>query len=174
MKIQKHVRGRLALSSMVAAALMVVGCQNISCPLDNVVLMTNCLCYQGAPVTMADTLSVTVARTDSVLLNRLSGFSSFQLKMHEVAEGHLTDTLVLNWSLKATELQPALQLRDSIFVDHDCHIYFESIDCPPVIFHNITSARSTRNLLDSVEVIQPRVEYEDVENLRLHLRGTFE
>lgn len=159
-------------SYMVAAAL-VVGCQSISCPLDNVVLMTNRLYYQGAPATFLDTLTVATT-SDSVLLNRLSNFQSFQLKIHEAGEGHLTDTLVLNWNLKADEGQPAVHLRDSIFLDHDCRIYFESIDCPPAIFHNITSVRCTHNVLDSVEVIQPRVEYEDVENLRLHLRGSIE
>lgn len=156
----------------IVVAIILAGCQNISCPLDNVVLMTSNLCYQGAPATIGDTLTVSVARTDSVLLNRLYNFKQFQIKLHEAADGTLRDTLVLNWQLTATDDVPSRLVRDSIFLEHDCYIYFESIDCPPVVFHKITSARSTRNMLDSVEVIQPRVEYEDVENLRLHLRGT--
>lgn len=152
--------------------LLLTACQNISCPLDNVVKMTSCLYLNGEEVTMGDTLSVTSTSTSQTLLNRLSSFSRFSLPVHQDPSGEASDTLLLSWRVAAkSEGEPAQLLRDTLFVAHTCDPHFESIDCPASVFHHVFSVTSSHTLIDSVEIINPTLNYDATENLRLHIRA---
>jgi hypothetical protein len=66
-----------------------------------------------------------------------------------------------------------------IFVAHTNEPHFESVDCPPAVFHTIQSVAWTSHSLsqmpltiDSVAVVRTKVNYDDVENLKVYLRST--
>lgn len=138
------------------------GCQNISCPLDNVVLL-GLHTYNGDEKTIVgDTLTVTACGTDSVLVNRLYNFSELQLPMHNTSAEATLDTFILNWK--------NYPVADTLYLNHNCTIHFETIDCPPAVFHTLHNVHSTHYMLDSVSIIHPLVNYEKQEHLRLYMR----
>lgn len=158
-----------------AACLAVAGCSNIDCPLDNVVRM-QCGLYaaetrQAIKLAEGDTLTITPAGRDTVLLNRATGIASFLLPLKESGT---RDTLLLHLSNAA-----GLAATDTLFVDHAPQPHFESVDCPACVFHTIKGAGFTSHALslmpltiDSVAVVRTAVNYDDIENLRIFLRST--
>lgn len=63
-----------------------------------------------------------------------------------------------------------------LYIDHDNHPHFDAIDCPAAVFHTITDTRlkPTSNdkyavTIDSIHVVRPIVDYQDVENIRIYL-----
>lgn len=154
-------------------AIGVTSCANIDCPLDNIVELT-CNLYsaeQRQVLTLTDTLTVTAAGTDSVLLNRASAVSSISLPLRYAGAA---DTLLFHFSNAAGQ-----RGLDTLFVEHTNQPHFENLDCPASIFHQITAVRWTSHALgvmpltiDSVAVVRPLVDYEDLENLRIFLRAT--
>ncbi|EJX09927.1 hypothetical protein, secreted [gut metagenome] len=166
---------RFRFSPLVFLVLLLgsVGCSNIDCPLDNVVMM-QCNLYAsetGQPLKLTDTLTVKSAGHDTVLLNRATGVNSFLLPLKE---GATLDTLLL--CLSNSKGQRA---TDTLFVEHEPHLHFESLDCPASFFHTLKRVRVTSHPLsqlpltvDSVSLIRSTVNYDDIENLRIFLRAT--
>ena len=148
------------------------GCTEVECPLDNVVEMT-CTLYDAQTqkqVKITDTLTVMATGTDSILFNR--GINLNQLKL-PLGYTTVIDTLLYRFS--NAKGQAAV---DTVFVRHENLPHFESVDCPVVVFHHISQVRWTCHSLsvmpltiDSVALIQPTVNYEDTENLRVFLRS---
>ena len=158
---------------MLVASAVLAACSNIDCPLDNVVLM-QCGLYASetrAALTLTDTLTVRPAGRDTVLLNRAQGISSFLLPLRESGT---QDTLLL--CLSDAQGRRAI---DTLFVQHTPQPHFESLDCPPAVFHTLTGVRATSHSLglmpltiDSVSVVRSSVNYDDIENIRIFLRAT--
>lgn len=150
-------------------------CSNIDCPLDNQVEMT--LAFYDADSTksmaLSDTLSIYGMNngTEQLLYNR--GISIKKLKLTLRAKV-LTDTFLLRFT------SPTQTATDTLWVNHESHPHFESIDCPASTFHNLRSIRWKGHSLhllplttiDSVAISHPYVQYEDVENLKVFLRTT--
>lgn len=163
--------GRLCALVLLLAA--VASCKEIDCPLDNVVGLTVGLYHaeDNTALTLSDTLTVKAAGTDSVLLNRALGISSFILPVRQGAEA---DTLLLCFSNYRGQ-----EATDTLFVHHTNEPHFESVDCPPAMFHTIVSVGWTSHPLaelpltiDSVAVARKNVNYDDVENIKVFLRAT--
>lgn len=164
---------RLVVAGFVAVT--AVSCSEINCPLDNIVVMT-CGLYsaeQKTAYTLTDTLTVKAAGLDSILLNRAIAIQSFALP---VRQGVTTDTLLLCLSNERGQ-----RATDSLFIDHTNEPHFESIDCPPSVFHTLRGLRWTSHPLsempltvDSVAFSRPLVNYDDVENIKIYLRSTAE
>ncbi len=122
-------------------------------------------------LSLTDTLTVKAAGTDSVLLNRGVGLSSFLLP---VRQGATTDTLLLCLSNEKGQ-----RATDTVFVEHTNEPHFENVDCPAAVFHTILSVGWTSHPLsqmpltvDSVAVARSTVNYDDVENIKIFLRST--
>lgn len=122
-------------------------------------------------LTLEDTLTVKASGTDSILLNRALGVNSIQLP---IRQGSKMDTLMFCFSNKGHQIA-----IDTIFLGHTNEPHFESIDCPPSVFHTITHVSWTSHPLsklpltiDSVAVARTKVNYDDVENLKVYLRST--
>lgn len=160
------------LGILVAMCLLCLGsCQNISCPLENTVALRVALYSGEEPLTLGDTLSVTAMGTDSTLLNRLYRFSTFELPLRS-AEGATGDTLVLHWSMtRLADDAPTVTLTDTLYVGHTGRIHFETIDCPPAVFHTLTCVTSSHSLIDTIAVTSTSVDYETTPHLRLYLRS---
>lgn len=145
-------------------------CSNIDCPLDNVVSL-QCNLYDASTqstLTLSDVLSVTPAGRDTLLLNQATGIKSFLLPLKEAGT---QDTLLLHFA----NAQGAVQV-DTLFVNHTPQPHFESLDCPSSVFHTLNAVRvsaqvSTNSaIVDSVSLVRPIVNYDDIENIRLFIR----
>lgn len=155
---------------MAVVACCVSACQNISCPLDNVVMLKVGMYSGEEKARVLDTLTVTLEGRDSVLVNRLYNFDEVQIPLRQSASGEVTDTFLLHWSLAAEdESETSVHVIDTITVRHGCTVHFESMDCPSSVFHHVIEANCSRGLTDSVSINNPAVDYEHYENLRLHL-----
>lgn len=163
----------LRVVAVVVALALVESCTNIDCPLDNVVVMQcNLYAYETKEaLTLSDTLNVAPAGRDTVLLNSAIGVSSFLIPLREGGE---RDTLLLHFSNERGQ-----RATDTLFVDHTPKLHFESVDCPASVFHMIHAVRSTSHPLaqlpltvDSVSLVRPIVNYDDIENVRIYLRST--
>ncbi len=158
-----------------AAALPLVlgGCTNIDCPLDNLVELT-CGLYSaetGSRLVLTDTLTVSTGGARDTVLNRAQDVSSFVLP---VRQGVDCDTLQMCFSNASG--QSAI---DTLFVWHTNEPHFESVDCPAAVFHTLQKVAWTSHALrvmpltiDSAAIVRETVNYDNVENIRLFLRAT--
>ncbi len=160
-----------SLVGAIVAALLLTGCSNIDCPLDNVVALQVNL-YDATTreaLTLSDVLTIKPAGRDTLLLNQATNLSSFLLPLKEAGG---TDTLVCSFANADGQ-----EAQDTLFIAHTPHPHFEAVDCPACVFHTVTAARVTSHsltlmplTLDSVSIVRPEVNYDDAENLRLFLR----
>lgn len=153
--------------------LLLAGCSNIECPLENIVALRSGLytSEDHAALELSDTLTVRVAGSDSVLLNRAIGISSFELPVRYRSGA---DTFLLRFSNSRGQAA-----TDSIILNHTNMPHFENIDCPAAMFHTIDQIRWTSHTLrempltiDSVDIARRIINYDTQENLRIYLRST--
>ena len=151
-----------ALCSRLTAlcSLLMLSCDSIDCTLYNSVDMFCNLYQDGKPASLADTLTITAAGTDSVLLNRKVGAYKFQLPLSYHGD---TDSIVLTVRGKDYEV------TDTIFVTKTNMVHFESPDCPATMFHKITSVSCTHEFIQSVVVVSEDINYARTENIQIHL-----
>lgn len=154
-------------------------CTSIDCSLDSVVVWT--LSFYDSetdePLKLPCLLSVDAVGAGT-LYNRGQNIASMELPMSHAAEA---DTLMLRWGVDmdngGEEMPTTYEVTDLLTVSHDNYPHFDAIDCPAAVFHTITdtqfkthSAHEFPLVIDSVSIIRPQVDYNDVENIRLYLR----
>ena len=154
----RHIRHTLGAIAVGAAAL--AACDSIDCTLYNSVDMFCNLYQDGKPASLADTLTITAAGTDSVLLNRKVGAYKFQLPLSYYGD---TDSIVLTVRGKDYEV------ADTIFVTKTNMVHFESPDCPATMFHKITSVSCTHEFIQAVVLVSEDINYARTENIQIHL-----
>ncbi len=164
MKELKGITRALACTGVFAAA---VACDSIDCPINNIVYSTYGFYVatdEGeSKVQVSDTLTITAAGTDSVLINRLVRGSGVELP---VSYSAATDTLVFHFTDTAGHTR-----RDTIWIDKENIPHYESPACPASMFHHVTAARWTRLLVDSVSIANPNINYNASENFKIYFRG---
>lgn len=147
-------------------------CSNIDCPLDSVVNMQIGFYHHTnkSKFALSDTLSVFGISGGSsyILYNKAFQVYSIQFSLNPASN---TDTLVLRFSNAAQAVR-----FDTLIVQHSPQAHFESLDCPASIFHRIeklTHRSSSSNTpllrIDSLQIAHPKVQYEDVENIKCYL-----
>ncbi len=142
-----------------------VACTSIDCPVQNRVYTLYTLeKANGDDDTLkVDTLFITTERadgTDTLLLNGVTGISSFELPIsytqpEDVFCVTLCDTLGNIY-------------EDTIWVKKDNFPHFESVDCQATYFHQLTGVRYTENIIDSVVIDNSTVNY-DASNEHFHI-----
>lgn len=143
-----------------AAAL--AACSSIDCPLNSRVMMT-CRLADGALAD--DTLTVSTTRTDgedSVLVNRLADADSLSVPM---SYSHEADELYFDFLSKTT----GEHTIDTVRVSKTDVPHFESVDCNPMIFHDITTVTHTTHRISSIETNNSHVTY-NTQNVNLIIR----
>lgn len=165
----KHTawRGALAAGLMISAV-AITGCDTFDCPLNNTVEAGYTFFVRdadGTPqsVSLLDTLTVTAGRTDSVLINKENKMTGIYLPM---SYDGVTDTLALLFVDEEMR-----QVRDTIWVTKTNVPHYESPSCPSTMFHHITEVWCTQRALETVEVVNPNVNYDDKENIRIYFRS---
>ncbi len=142
-------------------AFLFVACDESNCTLQNTIAL-QCGFYQGGSrVAISDTLTVTVAGSDSVLVNRSLRTSQLTLPMSFWAS---CDTLI--FTVTDAESDTCV---DTLWIEKTNEPHFESPDCPSYMFHRITSLRSTHEFIDSVCLMGDRVDFSQYEQIQIHL-----
>lgn len=159
--MESDVFGKLSRIALVSLAVM--SCDSIDCTLYNSVDMFTNFYQGGKKVSLTGTLTVTVAGSDSVLINAESNASKLELPLSYYKD---VDSIVLN------VVGDGYDMRDTVFVEKTNTTHFESPDCPATMFHVITSVRSTHEFIDSITVISPYVNYARTENIQIHLHSS--
>ena len=106
---------------------------------------------------------VTVTRHDSVLINSAVNASYLQLPMSYFNAG---DTLVFDYY--------NLSNNDTLYIEHNNMPQVNLPECGSYMFHTITGVKSTDAAIDRLEIVNPNVNYEGKENIRIHFTGTIE
>ena len=151
--------------------MLVSGCSNIECPLDNIVVMT-CGLYTTDThehLKLQETLDVLPMGKDTVLLNCASNITDFMLPLRQAADA---DTFLLRFTGRTGQVS-----TDTLIVSHTNTPHYESIECPATVFHTLTDVKWKHQegtdfplSIDSVALVRTVVNYDDVENLRIYLR----
>lgn len=146
------MRKRIAPQLWAVATVAVLGaCSSIDCPLNSRVMTS---CKFGA--VFNDTLTISTTKTDgedSVLINRLYDADSLALPM---SYNHERDVFYLDFIDKDTKAH----VFDTITVSKTNVPHFESVDCSPMVFHEITSVEHTSHKVESVKVNNNYVTYD--------------
>lgn len=141
-------------------------CSSIDCPLYNSVHAK--FIIDGDENVKQDTLTVSTTRAisegnDTVLVNRLTGADSLSVPM---SFNHERDAYYFTLVRKET----AETATDTVWVDKTNTPHFESVDCGPSMFHNITGVSHTRHNIDSITINNNKVTYNDA---KAHFRIYF-
>lgn len=146
--------------------LSLFSCDSIDCTINNVVSLTIAFYDSDTKkeVQISDTLNVTAEGTDSLLYNRGIKVKNITVPM---SYWLAADTLNLDFYNVDTDTHHPVTLQiDKTNVPH-----YESPDCPTTMFHQIQNVKytSTTNYVDSVIVVNPFVNYNAQENIRIYL-----
>ena len=166
--MHRHRLTACTAAAVVALVAYAASCSNIDCPLNNKVELA-CGFYNSetnGSTTIGDTITITAAGTDSILFNYGYNISSLDLPMSYMRE---VDTFVVKiMGLEASSV-------DTIFVSHTNEPHFESVDCGMTLFHEIKGVEWTSNgnaaglsRIDSVAVANPKVNYDETENIKIY------
>ena len=160
---------RLRLLPLLAVMLL-LACSSIDCPIENAVAVNYAvMAFDGTSEvadTLKDTLNVWTRRqdgTDTLLLNRGVNVKSFSL---EVSYTQPVDVLVFQVKDTLHQVQ-----TDTVWLSKDNQPHFESVDCSPRYFHNLTAVRSTHERIDTIIINNPSVTYDSsVKHLYIHFK----
>ncbi len=152
--------------------LIFTACDNFSCPLNNTV-ESNYGFYAaqydadgqlitGQAVTVNDTITITAYGTDVVLANRLIGAKGVALPVSFYNEA---DTLLF----KFTD-QEGRSATETLIINKTNQHHWDDPSCPVHIWHTITSVSTTHNLIDTVLIANPKVNYDGLENIQIYFR----
>ena len=151
----------ISLTALVSLALLALfaSCGDDDCVINNTVTATmNFYLSDGNPCQITDelTVSVTRAERDSVVLNKKTGATGLSFPLGYAS---VCDTFVFQFA--------HMGVSDSVFIHHDNHPYFISLDCGTAMFHTLTTADCTHNLMQSVQITHPEINYDAQENIRI-------
>ena len=130
---------------------VLLSCSTIDCPVNSLV-ETKYEFYSstGETLTLLDTLTVVTARQDGIdtVFNKGSNISSFSLP---ISYSHPEDVFVFRFK------GDGLQTADTVWIKKEDYPHFESVDCNPLFYHDLTAVKCTHNLLDSIVIKNPSV-----------------
>ena len=154
------VRLTLAILSIVVCA-----CSSIDCPVQTTVQASYAFVdAEGNSLRLTDTLYVWTRRADGVdtlLLNRGVNLTTFSLP---VSYQQPEDTLIFRFT--NTQMQSA---TDTVWLKKEDIPHFESVDCNTHFFHRLTNVRSTHQVIDTITISNPKVNY-DTERTHLNIQ----
>ena len=151
---------RRRLLYIASIVLLLAACESYDCTLYNHVGCYGAFYQDSASVSFDDTLTITAGKSGPVLLNKSVGTSRIDLPL---SYWQAEDTLVL--TVKGMDYL----FQDTIWISKSNQVHYESPDCPTTLFHTIQGVRSTHEFIDSINVIRSSVNYEQTNNLEIHL-----
>ncbi len=100
-------------------------------------------------------------RKDTILINKLSGAHSMKLPMSYFSS---TDTLVVTYA--------SISNKDTIYISHDSFSYVDLPECGTHRFHSLKDIKSTESGIFSISIVNPHVNYDGNENVKIYFNGT--
>lgn len=97
--------------------------------------------------------------TDTTVINKRSGLSSFSLPLDNTSQ---QDIFILEYDTAANAL------RDTFTIGHTNIPKFVSIECGTEMYHTITHTATTNNLIDSIVVTRKDVNYYEEANIYIY------
>lgn len=157
----KHLLFTLFLTG---ALTLLNACASIDCPLNSTVYATYNFYQNGEPATLADTLNIClrVNGKDSLVVNRLYNSKTVNLPLSYY---QATDTLLLKVSLANHR-----SYLDTVYISKENLPHFNKPECGTWVEHLVTQIRHTHNDLDSIVLIQPKIDTNETENFRLYFK----
>ena len=163
----KKLKGITRTLVCIGVFIAVAACESTDCPINNIVYSTYgfyAATDEGeSKIQVLDTLTITAAGTDSILINRLVRGSEVELP---VSYSAATDTLIFHFTDTTSRTR-----RDTIWIDKENIPHYESRTCPASMFHHVTAVRWTRLLVDSVSIVNPNINYNVSENFKIYFRS---
>ena len=158
---------RTAMSLMtVGLVVVIVACSSIDCPLNNTVYTNyKVMKTETQPDTLKDTLTIWTSRpgmTDSIIVNRNLNTTALKLPI-----SYMNDKDVLFFQFKT---QDGGVCVDTVTVSKTNTPHFESVDCSPNYFHEITGIMSTHNRIDSIVIMNKTVNYDAKDNFYIYFK----
>lgn len=151
------------LGALAAVLIIVSSCDLLNCTQADVSLLRiEIYDAAGNKVMLPDTLTISASGTETILVNRDVNTQEILLPMSYHAP---VDTFILRY------YSDYYSLEDTLFVEKTNDVFFESPDCPTVMMHTIQSASCTDVFLGSVEVVNEKVNFEEVTHLKLFVQG---
>ncbi len=155
---------RKIVAVLLTAVAFMASCSTVDCPLNNVVYLK--LSLNDGSGKFNDTLSIRTRRsdgTDTLLLNRLTNVGSAWLRVSYTQDRDI-------YFLTRTDTQ-LRSINDTLVVEKRDMPHFESVECAPIYFHEITGLSCTHHSIDSVVLSNPRVDYDTTRtNITLHFK----
>lgn len=115
----------------------------------------------GGSVSVGDTITITALGIDTVLANRLVNQSGVKLPVSYYGD---VDSLLFTFNASDGIGY------DTVYVRKTNTAHLDDPSCPAHMWHRITEARSTHNLIDSVLINEPNINYDGLENLQIYFR----
>lgn len=138
---------------MLGAMITLAACTSLDCPLNNTVHTKYKL--MGDITKLSDTLTISTTKhtgNDSVLINKDVNVDSFILPMsYSLPED------ILYFEMRDTLNRVFI---DTVRVQKENRVHFESVDCSPSYFHSITGVHTTHNKIDSIVIKNKEVNYD--------------
>jgi len=145
------------LLAAITLLLLITACSSIDCPMNNLVYTQYQLMRaDGKADTLSDTLTITTNRddgNDSVLINMEVDAKTLSLP---ISYTNPVDSFFFEMRDTATRSV----FIDTLTVEKENTMHFESTDCGVSYFHKLTSVSCTKHRIDSVRIINPDVNYE--------------
>lgn len=151
------------LSLTLLALTSLTGCDEADCTLNNIVECKMAFYNrEGKAAAMKDTLSIYAESVEMPLLNRGIKVSSVGIPLSYFKD---KDTL----QLVATG--NGYLYEDWVEIEKENIEHFESLDCPVKMFHVLKGVKMlTHEFIDSIRIVEPRVEYYNGENIKIYVR----
>ncbi len=145
-----------------SATLAIAGCSSIDCPLNNRVAAT-CKWADGDAALGSDTLTVSTLRSqaegdDSVLVNKVTAADSITLPMSYT---RTEDVYYFALTLQTADGETKRSLCDTVRIQKQNEPHFDAVDCAPTVFHTVTGISCTHNAIDSIQITNNHVTYND-------------
>lgn len=160
--MRKLFRFFLAGTLFYALASLLFSCsEEADCTLTDNRGMIVCNVYQINPESNTamqntlDSLTVTAAGTDSIVVNRLAQVTTFSLPLRYAVD---STELVFHYVQQAT---------DTVVIRHTNKPYFVSMDCGYQMQQSITDIRYTRHNIDSIYIANSEANIYGTENLKI-------
>ena len=156
---------RYLIPNLIILLSMLVGmgsCSGEDCPINNTVAGKMQFYNQlGDAVAINGTLTVSAVRPqgDYVFLNLQPNASEVKFPLSYT---HSTDTLIFDYNQGV--------VYDTLYISHTNIPTLVSVDCGTAIFHTITAAHSTHNVIDTLIIQSAKVDYDERENIQVIYR----
>lgn len=158
-----RIKPFIALGSIALLSFPFVSCNETACPLNNTVAAQFNFYRMSEEnleaIQLLDTLTVTAVGTDSILVNRDLSAQGIQIPL---SYARPADTLSLRYASSTGGV-----VYDTIVILKESYPHFEAPECPTVTFHNVKGIRSTHRYIDTVQIVNPNINYNATENFKI-------